>query len=350
MFVDHIFIHARAGDGGNGSSHLARLAFKPRGGPDGGDGGDGGDVILEVSPHCDNLRTFFYDPKVFAESGKAGMRQNKSGRAGRDKVVAVPPGTLVWRANAATPAEAAQAYRAEDGSLELEPVADLVGNGQRFVLARGGKGGRGNTRFKTSVNRAPEGEPGTPGEEGVFFLELRMIADVGLVGFPNAGKSTLVSKLSHARPKIAAYPFTTLEPMVGVMEYEGWRRATVADIPGLIEGASENVGLGHEFLRHIQRCRLLLFVVDTAGSEGRDPVADLRQLRAEVGLYDRDLAARPWMIAANKLDLEGAREGLAAIRAAFPKQEIHPLSAAAGDGVAALKARLGEQVATGPAR
>ena len=350
MFIDRILVHVRAGQGGNGSAHLARLAFNPKGGPDGGDGGRGGDVILEVSPHTDNLRQFFYDPKVFAEDGKAGQRQNKSGRSGRDKTVAVPPGTLVWRTDASTLAEAAAAQReGARGAGHLEPLADLVECGQRFVLAKGGKGGRGNTHFKSPTNRAPsEAEEGRPGEEGVFLLEMRMIADVGLVGFPNAGKSTLVSRLSHARPKIASYPFTTLEPLVGVMEFPGFRRATVADIPGLIEGAHANVGLGHEFLRHILRCRVLLFVVDTAGSEGRDPVEDVRMLRKEIGLYDEDLAKRAWMLAANKMDLAEAAGGLAALRRAFRRCEILPISAERGDGIAALHARLGELVGRGP--
>ena len=349
MFVDNILIHARAGHGGHGSAHLRRLAFNPKGGPDGGDGGRGGDVILEVSPHTDNLRHFFYDPKIFAEDGQAGQSRNKDGRNGKDKVVAVPPGTLVWRTHATQLAEAAEARRNEDDGLELEAVADLVEVGSKFVLCKGGKGGKGNIHFKSSTNRAPlEAEEGQPAEEGIYLLEMRLIADVGLVGFPNAGKSTLVTRLSHARPKIASYPFTTLEPMVGVMEFPGFRRATVADIPGLIEGAHENIGLGHEFLRHIMRCRVLLFVVDTAGSEGRDPVEDIRLLRKEIGLYDKDLVQRPWMIAANKMDLPEAKAGLSALRRSFRGREIVPISAGEGEGIPALHARLGELVARGP--
>lgn len=349
MFVDNILIHARAGHGGNGSAHLRRLAFNPKGGPDGGDGARGGNVILEVSPHTDNLRHFFYDPKVFAQAGQAGQSRNKDGRAGADKCVPVPPGTLVWRTNASQLSEAAEARRNGDDWLELEAVADLVETGRRFVLASGGKGGKGNIHFKSSTNRAPvESEEGLPGEEGIYLLEMRMIADVGLVGFPNAGKSTLVTRLSQARPKIASYPFTTLEPMVGVMEFPGFSRATVADIPGLIEGAHEDIGLGHEFLRHIMRCRVLLFVVDAAGSEGRDPVEDIRMLRKEIGLYDKDLAAREWMIAANKTDIPEARKGISALRRAFRGREILPVSAEKGEGIPALHARLGERVGRVP--
>lgn len=346
MFVDRILVHARAGDGGNGSPHLARLAFKPKGGPDGGDGGRGGDVVLEVSNNTDHFRTLFYDPKLFAEHGQAGMRQNKTGRSGRDKVVPVPPGTVVWKTDATLLAEAAQLRRDDPDSLSMEFVADLTEVGERFVLCKGGKGGRGNTHFKSATNQAPdEAEEGVPGEEGIYFFELRMIADVGLVGFPNAGKSTLVSKLSKAKPKIANYPFTTLEPMVGVMEFSGYRRATIADIPGLIEGAHENIGLGHEFLRHITRCRLLLFVVDTPGTELRDPVDDIRKLRTEISLYDEDLAKRPWMIAANKMDVEGAEENFAALERAFPKIEIFPISADTGQGLDLLHNRFNELVA-----
>ena len=349
MFIDQIRIHARAGRGGDGSVHFRRVAKNPKGGPDGGDGGRGGSVVLEVSPHVDNLRKFFYDPRLFAEDGKPGGAQRRSGRAGRDKVVPVPPGTLVWKMNVDTLADAVTAEREEADWLEYEPVADLTKTGEKFVLAKGGRGGRGNDHFKSSVNRAPtDAEEGGPGEEGIFKFEMRMIADVGLVGFPNAGKSTLLSVLSAAKPKIAAYPFTTLQPMVGVMDFPGFRRGTVADIPGLIEGAHENVGLGHEFLRHILRCRVLLFVLDAAGSEGRDPVEDLRLLRREVGLYDEELARRPWMIAANKADLEGAADGFERIRSAFPKQQALLLSASSGDGVDALRSVLDTLIAHEP--
>jgi len=209
------------------------------------------------------------------------------------------------------------------------------------VLCRGGAGGKGNVHFKSSRNRAPrQYTEGEEGEQGHFLFELRTIADVGLVGYPNAGKSTLLRKISAARPKVAAYPFTTLHPIVGVIEFPGYRRGTVADIPGLIKGAHLGLGLGHEFLRHITRCHLLIFVVDIAGSEGRNPVEDLQNLRRELDLYDRTLSSRPWLVVANKMDLPGATENLKALQARFPKVQILPTAAATGKGIAALKHEL----------
>jgi len=226
-----------------------------------------------------------------------------------------------------------------------ELVADLTEVGQRFVLCRGGKGGKGNWNFRTDTNQAPiEFTLGEKGEEGWFHLELRRIADAGLVGFPNAGKSSLLTALSNATPKVAAYPFTTLKPMVGVVEFPGFLRATVADIPGLIEGAHANVGLGHDFLRHISRCELFLFVVDTAGVDQRDPISDLQTLRKELRLYDETLGERPWLIVANKVDLEESQLYLPAIHQRFPKQEIFPISAQTGEGLDALRERLRELV------
>jgi GTPase len=327
MFVDHLKVYAKAGDGGNGSVHWVRHKYVPKGGPDGGDGGRGGDVILRVDHHTDSLRTLFFKPKAVAEAGQAGARQCMTGRNGKSFLVKVPAGTLVHRVG-------------EDGG-KAEVVADLTEAGEEFVLCRGGKGGRGNEHFKSSINRAPaEAEPGQPGEEGWYFFELRKIADAGMVGFPNAGKSSLVAALSAARPKVAAYPFTTLKPMVGVIEYPGFLRATVADIPGLIEGAHANRGLGHEFLRHIMRCRVLLFVVDMASSDGREPWDDLAALRTEVSLYSEELAQRPWLIVANKLDVEGARDRLKTLKQRFKKLEIVESSTVGEPGVAALKERL----------
>jgi len=221
-----------------------------------------------------------------------------------------------------------------------------VRDGQEFVLCRGGKGGKGNVHFKSSRNRAPrQYTDGEEGEQGYFLLELRTIADAGLVGYPNAGKSTLLRKLSAARPKVAAYPFTTLHPVVGVMDLPGYRHATIADIPGLIEGAHRGIGLGHEFLRHITRCPLLIFVIDVAGSEGRSPVEDLQNLRKEIDLYDSMLSSRPWLIAANKMDLPGANENLGTLRQKFPKTSIVPISAANGEGIDMLKKALAERMA-----
>jgi GTP-binding protein len=220
---------------------------------------------------------------------------------------------------------------------------DLTHDGQEFVLCRGGAGGKGNVHFKSSRNRAPrEYTEGEEGEQGHFLLELRTIADAGLVGYPNAGKSTLLRKISAARPKVAPYPFTTLHPIIGVVDFSGYRRATIADIPGLIEGAHRGLGLGHEFLRHITRCRVLLFVVDVAGSEERNPVEDLQQLRREIDLYDPLLSKRPWFVIANKMDLPNADENLRTLRKRFPKIDIVAISAAKNEGIDELKEKLGE--------
>ena len=344
MFVDHIRIFAKAGDGGNGAVSFRREKFVPRGGPDGGDGGNGGDVVLVVDPSTDNLRQFFYDPKLIAQSGKAGAGVRKTGKGGKKVIARVPPGTVVYRSSAATVQEAVEFERSDEG-IDLDPVADLTENGQEFVVCKGGIGGKGNWNFRTSTNQAPQEHTlGTPGEEGVFYLELRRIADAGLVGFPNAGKSTLLGKLSAAKPKVAAYPFTTLQPMVGVVEFSGFRRCTVADIPGLIEGAHDNRGLGHEFLRHITRCRVLLFVLDMGGTEGRDPISDLEILRTEIKEYDEDLARFPWAVIANKMDVDGAQENLAAFKQRFPKVEVIPISAELEEGIDDLKRFLDNEV------
>lgn len=389
MFVDHIKIHAKAGDGGHGCSSFRREKFEPKGGPDGGDGGHGGDVILEVSEHTDNLRDFFYRPNYNAEKGKPGQGRKMTGKSGKDLILKVPPGTIVYRTE---PPESKKKPEEEDflvddvtganwagdfeedeegrmvlmdrddeGELEEadeeeeieveeepeqdfgEPIADLTRHGQRFVLCEGGAGGKGNWHFRSDTNQAPvEYTMGEPAEDGWFYLELRRIADIGLVGFPNAGKSTLLTAISNAKPKVASYPFTTLQPMVGVVDFGGWKRATVADIPGLIEGAHENVGLGHDFLRHISRCSIFLFVVDTAGVDQRDPISDIQILRKEIRLYDEDLTDRTWLIVANKIDLEDSQLYLEALKTRFPKQEVFPISAESGDGLEALKKRLCE--------
>jgi GTP-binding protein len=266
------------------------------------------------------------------------------GKGGKRVIGRVPPGTVVYRANAATVQEAVEFERSEDG-VDLEPIADLTETGQEFVLCKGGEPGKGNWNFKTATNRTPiEHTLGTPGDLGVFYLELRRIADAGLVGFPNAGKSTLIGKLSAAKPKVASYPFTTLQPVVGVVEFPGFRRCTIADIPGLIEGAHENRGLGHEFLRHITRCRVLLFVLDMAVSEGRDPLSDLEILRREIKEYDEELSRFPWKVIANKMDLEGAAENLTAFKQRFPKVEVIPISAELEEGLDDLKQILDNEV------
>ena len=313
MFVDRIKVFAQAGNGGRGAVSFRREKFVPRGGPDGGDGGKGGDVILRADIHTDNLANLYYEPIIKAKSGGHGMGKKMHGRGSPAKVVNVPIGTVVYRAEAPVPPsdDAADAaggpesggtsalQDAETSAPIIEPesslaqadaapeevVADLTYDGEEFVLCAGGRGGKGNVHFKSARNRAPvQSTDGEEGEQGYFLLELRTIADAALVGYPNAGKSTLLGKLSAAHPKVAAYPFTTLRPSVGVVQLDEYRRATVADIPGLIEGAHRNVGLGHDFLRHITRCRFLLFVVDVGGSEGRHPIEDLQSLRREIDL------------------------------------------------------------------
>ncbi len=332
VFVDHIRIYAKAGDGGNGSASFRREKYVPRGGPDGGDAGKGGDIVLVVNKDTDNLREFFYKSRYKADDGANGMRYKRHGKNGKTVQLKVPPGTRV--------------HREDEETGERELLADLTEPGDKFVLVKGGEGGLGNVHFKSPTNQVPlETTDGVPGEEGTFYLELRRIADAGLVGFPNAGKSTLLSRLSAARPKVASYPFTTLRPMIGVVEFPGFARATVADIPGLIEGAHENVGLGHAFLRHITRCHLLMFVVDLGATDGRDPISDLEVLRTEISLYDEQLAKQPWVIVANKTDLPESAANLAALESRFPKQEIIPISAQEGDGIEALKQRLHELIA-----
>src|SRR6059058_608261 len=346
MFVDRIKVFAQAGSGGRGSVSFRREKFVPKGGPDGGDGGRGGDVILRADRHVDNLSDLFYEPIIKAKNGGHGMGKKMHGRSAPSKIVKVPVGTIVWPAEdrkRPTPNAQRLAPNSDESAISnqqsaIEPLIDLTRDGQEFVLRRGGAGGKGNVHFKSSRNRAPrEYTEGEEGEPGHFLFELRTIADAGLVGYPNAGKSTLLRKISAARPKVAAYPFTTLHPIIGVVELPGYRRVTIADIPGLIEGAHRDLGLGHDFLRHITRCRFLLFVIDVGGSEGRNPVEDLRNLRREIDLYDPALSKRPWCIIANKIDLPAARENLKAVQQQSPKIEILPVSAATKEGIDALK-------------
>ncbi|PYK32016.1 MAG: GTPase ObgE [Verrucomicrobia bacterium] len=329
MFVDRIKVYVQAGSGGRGSVSFRREKFVPKGGPDGGDGGRGGDVILHADRHTDNLSNLFYEPIIKAKSGGNGMGKKMYGRAAPNKIVKVPVGTIVWPTS--------------DGKevTSSEPIVDLTRDGEEFLLCEGGAGGKGNVHFKSSRNRAPrEYTEGEEGEQGHFLLELRTIADAGLIGYPNAGKSTLLRKISAARPKVAAYPFTTLHPIIGVVEFSEYKRATIADIPGLIKDAHKGVGLGHEFLRHITRCRLFLFVVDVAGSEGRSPIEDVQQLRKELDLYDPLLSQRPWLLVANKMDLPAAEENLETLRKKFPKIDIVAISAGKGEGIDDLKMKL----------
>jgi GTPase len=345
MFVDRIKVLAQAGNGGRGCVSFRREKFVPKGGPDGGDGGRGGDVILRADRHVDNLAGLFYEPIIKAKNGTHGKGKKMAGRAAANKIVKVPVGTMVWQAEQKRSLSNSDQSAIRNPQSEMDLIVDLVRDGEEFVLCRGGEGGKGNVHFKSSRNRAPrQYTDGEEGEHGDFLLELRTIADAGLVGYPNAGKSTLLRKLSAARPKVAPYPFTTLHPVVGVMELPGYRHATIADIPGLIEGAHRGLGLGHEFLRHITRCPILIFVIDVAGSEGRSPAEDLQNLRKEIDLYDPMLSSRPWLVVANKMDLPDANENLEMLREKFPKITIVPISAANGEGIDRLKQALAERI------
>lgn len=289
MFVDEVEIEVRAGHGGKGCLAFRREIRVPRGGPSGGDGGHGGSVHVVASPHINTLINFRFHPEFDAERGQHGMGSNRTGQSGNDLELAVPIGTLVY----------------ELGSEGVPPLllADLAHEGERVLVAKGGRGGMGNARFASSTNRAPRKvQPGEPGEEKRLRLELKLLADVGLVGFPNAGKSTLISRISAARPKIADYPFTTLTPNLGVVRMSDDRSFVVADIPGLIEGAHRGLGLGHQFLRHLERTKVLIHVVDVSSATGRDPVADLDTIREELVRFDEALAAKPQVVTANKTD------------------------------------------------
>jgi len=298
MFVDRVKIFVKGGDGGRGCVSFRREAYVPRGGPDGGVGGKGGDVVLQAISHHNTLLPLRYHTEHRAERGEHGGPGNRTGRSGADLVVTVPPGTIARH------------------EATGEALGEVLHDGDRLVLAKGGRGGRGNRSFLSNSNRAPrEAEPGETGEERWLRLELRLIADVGLLGMPNAGKSTLLSRISAARPKIADYPFTTLSPVLGVVE-AGDTTFVAADIPGIIEGAHAGAGLGLEFLRHVQRTRALLLVVDASGTSGRDPVADLQAVREEVVRFDPALLQRPQMVAATKRDAVGAPDPLPALRRA----------------------------------
>ena len=298
MFVDEVDIIVRAGAGGRGAMSFRREKFVPRGGPDGGNGGTGGSVYLEASPHINTLVNFRFHPEHDAERGKHGSGANKTGGNGKDLVLEVPVGTLVYAQDLAGDETGAAA-----GDAEWTLVADLTELGQRTLIARGGKGGLGNAHFVTSTNRAPrKSQPGLAGEGRRLRLHLKLLADVGLVGYPNAGKSTLISRISAARPKIADYPFTTLTPNLGVVLMSGDRSFVVADVPGLIEGAHTGHGLGDRFLKHLERTRVLVVVVDVSGFSGRAPADDLDVLQRELALFDADLARKPQLVAANKID------------------------------------------------
>lgn len=327
MFIDEAIIYVKAGDGGNGCVAFRREKYVPRGGPSGGDGGRGGDVILVSSQHYNTLLHLRFNPEHKAERGRHGEGSNRTGRDGASVEVPVPVGVLV--------------YDADTGEL----LHDFTEPGQRFVVARGGRGGRGNARFATSTHQAPrEHEPGQPGEERRLRLELKLLADAGLVGFPNAGKSTLISRISAARPKIADYPFTTLEPHLGVVRLDDQRSFVVADIPGLIEGAHLGHGLGTRFLRHIERTRLLLHLVDVSEASGRDPVEDFHVVVNELASFSPDLAAKPMFVVATKLDAAQDPKRVEALKRLAVKQRLpfFAISSVTGEGVEKLKRAAGD--------
>lgn len=323
MFADRARIFARSGKGGDGHVSFRREKYVPNGGPDGGDGGHGGDVIFEVDKGLNTLIDFRHTRKYKAGDGEEGGKKNCRGKDGEDIIIKVPEGTVI--------------KEAESGQV----ITDMSGENMRVVLLKGGKGGNGNQHYATSTMQAPKyAQPGQPAQELELLLELKVIADVGLVGFPNVGKSTFLSRVTNARPKIANYHFTTLNPNLGVVDLEGTKGFVIADIPGLIEGASEGVGLGHEFLRHIERTKVIIHIVDAAGTEGRDPIEDIYAINKELEAYNPDIAKRPQVIAANKIDAIYDMENspVEAIKKEFEPKGIpvYPISAVSGKGLKEL--------------
>ena len=326
MFVDQVDIHIAAGDGGRGCLAFRREKRVPRGGPSGGDGGHGGSVYAVASPHTSTLITYRFHPEFTAPRGQHGQGSNRTGHSGDDLELAVPIGTLVFE-------------KTGDPAEPFRLLADLSEDGQRVLVARGGRGGLGNAHFATSTNRAPRKvQPGEQGEIKDLRLELKLLADVGLVGFPNSGKSTLIARVSAARPKIADYPFTTLTPNLGVVGLSGNRSFVVADVPGLIEGAHRGLGLGHQFLRHLERTKVLIHVVDVSGASGRNPVDDLDTVRQELQLFQPTLAAKPQVVAANKMDAVSDTTDVEALalRAGELELPFFRISAVTGAGVPEL--------------
>ncbi len=382
MFIDEIKIYARAGHGGKGAITFHREAYIPKGGPSGGNGGRGGSVILQADHDLNNLVAQYYVPRLIAQFGEAGMGKGMDGHAGKDLVIKVPCGTLVWRLpSAAKPDEEDSPEEESDEAGEEQPVlktstgkrplirhaggemaqeidlskedldetpatdltkgelvADLTQHGQQFLLCKGGRGGLGNRNFATARHQTPRfAQPGEPGDEGEFLLELRIVAEVGIVGSPNAGKSTLLTAISRARPKVAPYPFTTLHPQIGILEYADWKRLTVCDVPGLIEGAHQNVGLGHKFLRHIRRCTILVLLLDMAGTDNRAPWDDYAQLLKELELYDPVMLKKPRYVVANKMDEAVAEANLKQFKRKIKKVPVLPIAAGFDQGIEEFK-------------
>lgn len=394
MFIDEIKIYAKAGHGGQGCVAFHREAYITKGGPSGGNGGRGGSVILQADHDLNNLIQQYYVPRLIAQGGEAGMGKGMDGHAGKDLIIKVPCGTLVWRRRDTTPPiETRMKRRDEEWPEEVEHknpmftsgtsarpvikssagvfaheidlsaeaenaggeaasedkgelVADLTEHGQQFVLCKGGRGGLGNRNFATSRRQTPRfAQPGEPGTEGDYLLELRIVAEIGLVGYPNAGKSTLLTAISRARPKVAPYPFTTLHPQIGIVEYANdYKRLTVCDVPGLIDGAHNNVGLGHKFLRHIQRCKILVLLLDMAGTDNRKPWDDYKQLLKELELYDPALLEKPRLIVANKMDEAVAEKFLKQFKTKVKKAKVLPISAAFDQGMDKFKQTIREAV------
>jgi GTP-binding protein len=392
MFIDEIKIYAQAGHGGKGCVAFHREAYITKGGPSGGNGGRGGSVILQADHDLNNLIGQYYVPRLIAPGGDAGMGKGMDGHAGKDLVIKVPCGTLVWKLPSAKPIkkiedededddgaepenknplfststgkrpllrraasgrameidlskEDADAEKLSVVSAKGELIADLTQHGQQFVLCKGGRGGLGNRNFATAARQTPRfAQPGEPGGEGDYLLELRIVAEIGLVGYPNAGKSTLLTAISRARPKVAAYPFTTLHPQIGIVEYPDWKRLTVCDVPGLIEGAHNNVGLGHKFLRHIQRCKILVLLLDMAGTDNRKPWDDYKQLLSELELYDPALLEKPRLVVANKMDEAVAEKNLKEFKKKIKKVSLLPISAAFDQGMEKFRETIRKEV------
>lgn len=322
VFKDRVKLYVRAGNGGNGCVSFRREKFIPKGGPDGGDGGNGGSVILQCDANEDSLLPLYYKPHQRAKHAQHGMGSQCHGRNGADCMVKIPVGTVVTDA--------------DTGDF----LGELLDDGEALVIAKGGKGGMGNIHFKSSTNQAPrQFTEGTQGEEKVLWLELKLVADVGLVGYPNAGKSTLLSQLTHAHPKIAPYPFTTINPIIGTLEYENFSRLRIADIPGLIDGAHEGVGLGHQFLRHIERSRFILFVIDMAGTDQRNPTDDFLHLREELRLHLEELSCTPYLVVANKMDAPDAAEHIKEFRKRTG-EDVYEISAKEGTGLEPVREHL----------
>ncbi|MEC1490712.1 GTPase ObgE [Bacillus subtilis] len=332
MFVDQVKVYVKGGDGGNGMVAFRREKYVPKGGPAGGDGGKGGDIVFEVDEGLRTLMDFRYKKHFKAIRGEHGMSKNQHGRNADDMVIKVPPGTVVT----------------DDDTKQV--IADLTEHGQRAVIARGGRGGRGNSRFATPANPAPQlSENGEPGKERYIVLELKVLADVGLVGFPSVGKSTLLSVVSSAKPKIADYHFTTLVPNLGMVETDDGRSFVMADLPGLIEGAHQGVGLGHQFLRHIERTRVIVHVIDMSGLEGRDPYEDYLTINQELSEYNLRLTERPQIIVANKMDMPEAAENLEAFKEKLTDDyPVFPISAVTREGLRELLFEVANQLENTP--